>query len=321
MRAAVAVVVLALAACSGGGGGAAPKPDGGARTTVVAGVDGEVEVPVARTGIWALEEGTALHLLALGVVPDHVGSLVEDPGMRAVLAAGGASDPEEVDVEAIAADDPTVVLGRQHPYWEPLASQLAAVAPTAIYPDSLSWQDQLRVVAGVVGREDRAEALIGRVEARTADLAERVADAGLAGTTVSVLARYPDAVYAYDQDTVCGRILERMGLERPAAQVDDDPGDYGFAAVSDELLDEHRAEIVVGLVDEVHTGGRTVLDEPAVVEGAERAVEVAYLPWYSTGILSAWWVLHDLDAILLDEGATARPDDAIELWEDLVEGA
>ncbi|MBF6209835.1 hypothetical protein IU433_04250 [Nocardia puris] len=80
----LAVVVL-VGAC-----GTVDGPETGAEVTVQ-GADGPVSIPATDRGIWALGDATAVHLLALGVVPEHAArnryqGRGRGPGERAVPA-------------------------------------------------------------------------------------------------------------------------------------------------------------------------------------------------------------------------------------------
>lgn len=310
---ATAAASVALLACGGGGASETGGPGAGP-TVTVATAHGAVAVPVTRERIWALDEYAALSLLALDVVPEHAGRLFDDEKVRRLLADGGTELVDPVNVELVAAARPTMIVGVRHPETERLLSRLRRIAPVVTLDERDPWQEQLAVLAAVTGRRANAAALVRRVDRATDALAARLASSDDAGATVSVLATYPDRYFAYDDGTPLGRMLERLGFERPAAQIDDDEDDYGFEEISPELLREHRGDIVVSLVDDAYTGGRSVHDDARFDFDGSTMVEVDYLGWFSPTPLSAWWILHDVEAVLLDGEPPASAGDAPELW-------
>ncbi|ADB49304.1 ABC transporter substrate-binding protein [Conexibacter woesei] len=316
-----AAAALALGACGSG----SDEPDrsataAAAETVTVDTGDRTVTVPVTHERIWALDEYSALQLLMLGVVPEHAGRLIDDDKIRGLLTAAGVELVDRSKLELVAAARPELIVGMRYTDVDRLRPQLEQIAPVVIVTDQRPWDEQLRVLAKVTDRGAAAEEIVTRVETATRRLAARIARSDMAGATVSVLASYPDTFYAFDDGTVFGRLLRRLGFERPAAQIDGNDGgkdDYGFTAVSEELLGEHAGDVVIALVDDGYTGGRPVFETPTLDTRGSLTAEVDYTGWFSTTGLSAWWVLHDLDAILLRRTAPAKPADAPALWAQL----
>ncbi|MEJ5912881.1 ABC transporter substrate-binding protein [Pseudokineococcus sp. 1T1Z-3] len=92
---------------------------------------------------------------------------------------------DEVNVEAIAAAAPDLVVGRAEDA-EPVTPQLEAFTTVLPIGDQTSstWQEDLRLVAAATGAPERAELLVDAYEERVADIAEEYADV-LAETTVA----------------------------------------------------------------------------------------------------------------------------------------
>lgn len=107
--ASVAASAGLLTACGSGTEPAAST--GGNETVTVDAANGTVEVPVTTGNIWALDEYSALQLLALGVVPDHAGKRAKDVKVQAILADAGVELVEPSKPELIAAADPALIVG------------------------------------------------------------------------------------------------------------------------------------------------------------------------------------------------------------------
>ncbi len=172
-------VVLLLSGCGAGDGGSV---DDAATVGAGAGADEQV--------VLALDDFAALHALTLGVEPDAVYEVFDYEATSAIFDDRGLETSpygSELDVEAVAALEPDVIIGVSIPTTVAVEDQLDAIAPTTVLDYTAGWAEQLETAASALGREDEAERVRGRVAERTDELAGDLQDAGMAGTLVSVL--------------------------------------------------------------------------------------------------------------------------------------
>lgn len=152
-----------LTAC---GSDTTPPDVPGAATRSVDHTAGTAEVPVAPQRVVAIDYSVAVALIALGLTPIAVPSELEvflEPVAELLpnppqIADTATTDAYEVNVEAIAAAGPDVVLGTDQD--ADSYDLLAAVAPTVLveYGTNGGWRQRFRAVADAVGRtEQRAE--------------------------------------------------------------------------------------------------------------------------------------------------------------------
>lgn len=187
--AAVAATVVVLASgCGSSGESASAEPV--ERNTVTA-MFGEVSVPanpekvVVLEGRRDLDIALALDLPVTGVPAMEPGEMDLPAPIPAELTA--AADElflrGQVNLEAIAAADPDVIISRFSDV-EPIRAELTAIAPVLAIgdQDTSTWQQDLRLVAEATGRGDRANKLIGDYTKRVADLKKKY-DAVLAANT------------------------------------------------------------------------------------------------------------------------------------------
>ncbi|MDO9378376.1 MAG: ABC transporter substrate-binding protein [Nocardioidaceae bacterium] len=177
------LLTLGLLVVAGCGSAATPTDEQETRT--VRTLAGEVAVPTEVRRVVVVEGRRDLDValaLDLPVVGFPVEEDVERFDLEAPLAAAtqeardaGAEElflRGEIDLEAVAAAEPDLILGRAEDV-EPVADQLAAIAPTiplGSVADGGAWQDDLRLVAEATGREERADEIVAAYDARVADL-------------------------------------------------------------------------------------------------------------------------------------------------------
>jgi iron complex transport system substrate-binding protein len=287
------------------------------RTVTVVDAAGPVRVPQTADRIWALDEYAALQLLVLGVAPIGVGELRRDDAARAILAGAGIPLVKPSAPELVAAALPAVIVGTESPDNQALRPLLERIAPVVLPDFATTWEDQLGVLAAATGRSAEAVAVTARVKRAVDDLAARVAGTGLAGRRVSLLSGCGAGTFcAYDASTLAGTILTELGFSRPPAQVDADPDDSGVTFLSEEQLPAHGGDIVISYVGSV-SAGASILGHPLLDTEGSRTADVDFGVWYTSTPLSAWWIVRDLESILLGDGATATTADAPRLWGEL----
>ncbi|MGW6457087.1 ABC transporter substrate-binding protein [Streptomyces sp. NPDC055078] len=311
--------ILFLSGCgsgtgSGSGSGSRENPDGGpANRTTVSAANGRIDVPVTDNDIWALDVFTALNLMAVGAVPDHAARTHKGQEAREeVAAAAGVEIVEAHQPELVAAAGPALIVGIDHPDHRALLEQLEEIAPVVLIKDGSGIETQTKLIGAMTGHTAEAAEAVRRIDAASTALAARIDDAGRAGQTVSVLQKYPTVFYAYDSGTQLSALLTQLGLSRPKAQ--SGTSAWGFIEVSEEKLEHHRADIMIALVDRIYSKGQSVLDNPLLDTSGATTAEVEFSGWYSDDLLGVWWILHDVEAVLIDRTPPATFDDVPALW-------
>lgn len=221
-------VMLATPGCgdgaSGGGGGAS----GGTRA--VRHAMGESEVPASPRRIVALTGQMDLDaLLALGLRPVAAGANFEnDTGVNPWSKDRLDEDVEvfkfrpEPNVEKIATFEPDLILG--HIGWlEPVYDELSQVAPTVVTEydggpegEDAMWRGPMRTVARAVGREEKGEEVLSRVDAKMGEARTRLE--GLGDLKVSVFSALEGYQTYFTPVSYPGYVLDQLGLGRPEAQ-------------------------------------------------------------------------------------------------------
>ena len=284
--AAAAVLALALTAC---GGASAKDTTDTAGTTSAAAQGASDSFPVtvdhafgsttieqAPTRVATVSWVNADVSIALGVVPvgmprDDFGGNEQGstPWKDAALEEAGAaigtegapaqySETDGIDVNAIAALAPDVILGAYSGLTQEEYDKLSKIAPVVAYPDTAygtAWQDSTRLIGEALGRSDAAEELVEQTEQRIADeVAEHPA---LEGTTFIYGNLEPAkgaGVNVYTASDNRPRFLSSLGMEQ-AEVVDANTEDDGsfFFEWSPERADELEADVFVTWVPEAKT--------------------------------------------------------------------
>jgi iron complex transport system substrate-binding protein len=298
----------------------ATRPDSPAVTLTDA--TGETTITVTTDRVFAADELAAVQLLALGVTPIATTTWLGDLGAQAVADHAGVelldTAGDAPPIETLAADDVQLVIGTGHPFNLAAADQFRGVADTVITDFTSSWEDQLRVVAQAVGRQDRAEAVIAAVNARITSTAHDVETAGLTGETVSVIGFRPGfGPLAVAQNSLAGTILTTIGFERPAAQQVDGEPPFPIVTFSEEVLTDHDADVIVEFVGEAF-GDQRLTESPLLASSFARTVYVAGQPWATSSPLAAITILADIERAIIDGGEPTDADDAVGLFRELL---
>lgn len=281
--AAAAVLALALAACGGAGASdtagttsaAAEGPTDSFPVTVQHAF-GETTIDEAPTRVATVSWVNADVSLALGVVP--VGMPRDDwggneqgstPWKDAALEEAGAaigtegapaqySETDGIDVNAIAALAPDVILGAYSGLTQEEYDKLSKIAPVVAYPETAygtAWQDSTRLIGEALGRSDAAEELVEQTEQQISD--EAAKHPSLQGTSFIYGNLEPAkgaGVNVYTASDNRPRFLTSLGMEQ-AEVVDANTEDDGsfFFEWSPERADELESDVFVTWVPEAET--------------------------------------------------------------------
>jgi iron complex transport system substrate-binding protein len=312
LLAAAAAVLALLAGCA-----TAPGGSGSA--------GGAVTFRPTDTRIWALDYATALRLLAIGVVPEHAARYryQPDPIVTAayqILQDAGVTLVEPSNVELVAAATPDLIIGESGTDTE-LVARLEQLAPVLVVDGMKPLAAQLADLGAATGHAEQAELLTERLETLLAEMKRRVTASEHAGATVSVISACGAGGFCtYGADRGFGPILRELGFRRPPSQ-SGRGNEFGYSFISPEELSQQAADVVIDLQGSVAFGGTSPLDDPLLDTSGSVTGRVDFNAWYGTGPLHTVWVLHDLDAVLFGEGATATAEDGPTLWATVIGAA
>ena len=271
-----------------------------------------IEVEPQRIVTVGLIEQDAL--LALGVVPTattdwfggHPGSIF--PWATERLEQMGAEPPASlgestsINAEAVAAQEPDLILAVYSAITEAEYETLSAIAPTIAPPEGLTdfgvpWQDLTLTVGRAIGRADQAEAVVADVEDQVA--AAVAAHPEFEGAEALMATPY-EGVYVYGPEDVRGRFLSSLGFELPPDLAEITGQEFGVS-ISQEQTEMLDADVIVWLDPEdgegplggplydrfpVHTEGREVfLDSfDSTLGMATSVITVLSVPYLVDGL-------------------------------------
>lgn len=312
----VAATVLACGLLLAGCGRQAPAGGDAAATQrqVVDALGAHVAVPARPKRVVVLSELDLDAALALGLRP--VGSTSGRgqaglPDYLARLAAG--VEPvgrfAEPSMERVLALEPDLILAGGNPEPQQLA-QLAQIAPTVVsFKPGEGWQDSLRRIAVVLGREPQAEAVLAAYRQRVDALRQRLD--GRPGEQASIARWTPQGPVYMLGDAFAGRVLADLGFGRPLLQRA--PGAGHSAPLSREALADIDGDwLFIGrFASGSHAdpaGLAALLEQPefrelrAVRAGQVREVDAAL--WTSVGgPLAAQALIEQIGELLVAKGA------------------
>ncbi|OYN94053.1 iron complex transport system substrate-binding protein [Propionibacteriaceae bacterium ES.041] len=180
----VGLVLLLVSACSASPSPQAQPPaEGGSDGAFPVSIKhalGTAEIPAAPKRIVALGQGSAETAIALGVIPvgieaypwgaDQSGQL---PWIREAVEKRGGQLPTlikgstELDIEAIVAADPDLILANWSGITPEQYKVLSDLAPTIAYPDkawSTNWDQQIKTIATALGQPTEGDRLIAEID-------------------------------------------------------------------------------------------------------------------------------------------------------------
>jgi iron complex transport system substrate-binding protein len=285
-----AALTLVLAACGSGGGagsGSADEPSGSGG----AGASSFEPVTVKHTfGSTTIEQkpervvswgwASADASIALGEVPvamprfsygaDAQGFM---PWTREALERRDApmptllSETQEAPFEEIAEADPDVILANYSGITEKEYDTLSKIAPTIAYPKTpwaTPWRDVVTTVGKVLGKPERAQQLLRRVDAEVARAAEQHPE--FEGKTVAAVAADPSAFYVYKSADPRVQFLEDLGFTTAPSvnRLATDESSF-FYTLSTENLDKLQSDVLVSYSESEQRAQQVVRSEPLQV--------------------------------------------------------
>ncbi|MBW0124042.1 iron-siderophore ABC transporter substrate-binding protein [Pseudonocardia oceani] len=266
----LAVGAAVLAGCASPAETPAPATPaaGGAYPVTIPNAYGEATIPAEPARVVAVGFNEADFLLALGVVPvgvrDFIGEYDETARPWAQEALAGAQPADvggtEINVEAVAALEPDLIMGVYSFMDRATYDALSAIAPTVgpVSADgTVGWEEQTRITGTALGREDRAADAIATVEQAFADA--RAANPGFAGRNVTIDLPVDGVPYLLGADDLRSSVFTGVGLTVPETTTELGPETIG-------QLDSD-ALIVLGATAEDMAGDPLFQSLPVVQEG------------------------------------------------------
>jgi iron complex transport system substrate-binding protein len=280
----VTLALLALAACGSDGGGdrdtadapTSSTPEDAAFPVTIEhkfGATTITEEPQRVVSLGYQEHDT---ILALGVQPVAVRYWYgpEDDAIR-TWAEDEATGPApeilnmpELNVEAVAALRPDLILGLYSGITEEEYEKLSVIAPTVAQSDEyvdygVPWQDMTITAGTALGRLDRAEQLVADLEARFA--AVREAHPEWEGKQVVVATHGADKLGFFASDDPRSRFFRSLGFEVPA-RFDELAGDLFYGDISFEEAELLDHDLLVWDQLAFTQGGRATVEANPVVQ-------------------------------------------------------
>jgi iron complex transport system substrate-binding protein len=207
---------------------------------------GTTEIPEEPQRVVTVGFNDQDFVLALGVTPVGERELLGDydattrPWAEELLPAeeiptvGG----EEIDLEAVAALEPDLIVGVYSFMDETVYEQLSGIAPTLAQTDEYAdgatpWQEQTLLIGQALGREDEAQELVDDVEGRFQQAVED--NPGFADTSIAVdLTGVGSGHYLLGADDLRTQFFSDLGFTVPETSTD----------VSQERLDLLEADVL-----------------------------------------------------------------------------
>ncbi|KIL52595.1 iron siderophore-binding protein [Jeotgalibacillus alimentarius] len=314
----MSITALVLAACGGESDESSEdeSADGGeetAETYTVEHAMGTAEIEGTPEKVVILtNEGTEA-LLSMGVTPvGAVQSWTGDPWydhisdqMEGVEVVGTES---EVNVEAIAALDPDLIIGtklRQEAVYE----QLEAIAPT-VMSETLKgdWQENFELYAEALNKSEEGEQVMADYETRVDELSGQLEEGGHLEKEISMVRFLAGDTRIYHKDSFSGIILDQLGFARPPEQ---DVDDFAEKGVTKERVEAMEGDVLFYFTYETGDGeanqnAEDWLNDPlfqnleVVQEGNIK--EVSDTIWNTAGgVLAANVMLDDIEDYFLAE--------------------
>ncbi|MCH7232010.1 iron-siderophore ABC transporter substrate-binding protein [Glycomyces sp. L485] len=245
-------LALLLTAC--GSDADATDTDDAASSVTVEHAMGSTDVACTPQKVVTLGQGQTDTVLALGVTPVGVVSPWTDEWYEylpdEVEDATVVGTEIEPDLETIATLQPDVILGSKLRH-EALYDQLSQIAPT-VFSETIgvAWKDNVPLWAEALCLEDEGAQILAEYEAHAQQVADGLAEAGLADTEASMIRFMPDQVRIY-LTGFPGSVMRDAGLQRPAAQqVDDWENSEQLIEISEERIPEMDGDVVFVMVSE-----------------------------------------------------------------------
>jgi len=225
---AVAGLTAALSACGGSDDpapAAAGEAGGGAWPVAIENQFGTTEIPAEPERVVTVGFNDQDFVLALGGTPvgvrENLGDYDADNRPWAEQQVAGAEFPTvggmEIDVEAVAALEPDLIVGVYSFMDQAVYDQLSGIAPTLAQTDDFAdgatpWQQQTLLTGRALGKEDEAQELVADIEGRFAALVEQNPDFAGRALAVDFAGVADSAHYLFGTDDLRTQFFTDLGF-------------------------------------------------------------------------------------------------------------
>jgi iron complex transport system substrate-binding protein len=281
---------------------------------------GTVEVPSEPQRVVAGDGGTLGNVFALGVTPVAAAANANSLPRHLAEQMEGVVDIREgdgINWEKMLAASPDLFLtfagSAEDPWNKELYDQAADTGvPTFGYEYNYVQLEQLKKnfteVARALDKEDVAEERLAQLDARLAELKERVAAAGLTDKPVSVLRVSAEGSRSIRIGTAESIAFRALGIAQPTGQ--QNPDDFSIEISEENLGILDSADTLFVYVDDTAEGEREKVESsplwkalPAVQEG--RVHYVSSGVWNSLDIEGFELLLDDIEKYFIAPAETS----------------
>lgn len=181
---------------------------------------GPVDLPTSPTRVATFGDQALDVAVAVGIDPVGASASRGAQGVASYML-DHASDVEvfgtlaEPNLEVLVKLQPDVILAEAwitQEQYDAFAKIAPTFVPTLPANDRNNWISSSRQFAEALGRADEGEAMLRKVEERTAEVAAVIGDR--AGQSVAVLRWMPQGPVVMSGRTITGQLLSQVGLER-----------------------------------------------------------------------------------------------------------
>ncbi|MGO3886949.1 MAG: iron-siderophore ABC transporter substrate-binding protein [Mycetocola sp.] len=319
--AAALTAVLTLSACSGTPA-ASPtdEPAAAGFPVTIPSALGDAVITETPERIVTIGQGSAETAIALGITPVGIGeySWGADPETGylpwihdAVTAAGDelptqfddGTSTGEIDLDTVVELEPDLILAPWSGITQEQFDTLNQIAPTVAYPEkawTITWTEQIQLIADAVGQPDQAQGLIDGINAEFADVA--AAHPEFADTTFSYIYTTPSTLGVFLPGEQRVAMLDGMGLVQDSV-VDtlDEADGTASAIIGYERADElNNSDLIVtfysddaakeeALSNDLYSSIPAIANDAVVASSDESFVTASSL----VNPLTVPWVLSD----------------------------
>lgn len=219
---------------------------------------GPVTIEERPERVATLDFNGADNLLALGIQPVVIRYWYGDwpetvwPWAEEALTAEPVVIGSPIDIEAVAAADPDVILAMSSGITEEEFRQLSLIAPVVAVPPgegdfTLPWEDLVLIAGRVTGHEAEAEAALRDMKEKLAAMAAAHPD--WQGRSIAVATVWDGSIGVYGPQDLRVQILSELGFVTPAGIAEAVPQGEFYATLSDERIGILDADVLLWFAD------------------------------------------------------------------------
>ncbi|WP_337822092.1 ABC transporter substrate-binding protein [Amycolatopsis sp. A1MSW2902] len=270
----------------------------------------------------ALDEYSAMDLLALGIVPKVVFTGYGSAISQKILGTTGS---ELVKIPVGSTIKSTTVFS-YHPDLVVFSSigdrtmynQLAPTVPTLpLTSITTKWRDRLTTIGADFRREDKAKHIVDALDRQLA--AVKTGHAASTPVSIAVLMSYSGKLASLSGDAQLRSLLTDAAFDTPGAEKRTDSNHQPYLALSPENLVDHEANVTAVLAEGVWNAD-AVRGQPTFARLRGHPVDVNGDMWSGSFPFAIYWTAADLAAIERgDWAAVAKEKNANERYQQFTE--